>query len=90
MLFIVQSALWLFYALIPWLALKPWLAREVWPIQAGVAVLAGTASQAILGVFWGLWIRQPARWEGMLYLGLWLVIVLLVRRRCHAVNTEAG
>lgn len=90
MLFIVQLALWLFYALIPWLALKPWLAREVWPIQAGVSVLAGTAIQAILGVFWGFWIRQPARWEGMLYLGLWLVFALVVRRRSHAVNTEVG
>ena len=90
MLWIVQSALWLFYALVPWLALKPWLAREAWSTQVGVAVLAGTTSQAILGFLWGLWIRQPARWEGMIYLGLWLVMALVVRRGNYAAMNRAG
>ncbi len=87
MLLIVQSALWFLYALIPWLALKPWLVREAWSVRVGVAVLAGTTSQAILGFLWGWWIRQPARWEGLIYLGLWLAIAMVVRRKCGIVKS---
>ena len=86
MLLFVQSALWTLYVLVPWVALKPWLAREAWPVRVGVAVLAGTTSQAILGFLWGWWIRQPARWEGLIYLGLWMAVAMVVRRKSGTVK----
>ena len=86
MLLIVQSALWILYALVSWVALKPWLAREAWPVRVGVAVLAGTTSQAILGFLWGWWIRQPARWEGLIYLGLWMAVAMVVCRTSGTVK----
>ena len=88
MLWIVQSVLWAVYALVPWLALKPWLAREAWPVRVGLAVMAGTTSQAILGILWGLWIRQPARWEGMLYLILWLGVAMAIRWRTMPIRDD--
>ena len=86
MLLFVQSALWTLYVLVPWVALKPWLAREAWPVRVGVAVLAGTTSQAILGFLWGWWIRQPARWEGLIYLGLWMAVAMVVCRKSGTVK----
>ena len=88
MLWLVQSALWVFTALVPWLALKPWLTREAWPVQVALAVLMGTTSQAILGFLWGVWISQPARWEGLLYLGLWLGVARVVRWRKISIRND--
>ncbi|MGD9781188.1 MAG: hypothetical protein AB7V14_03445 [Kiritimatiellia bacterium] len=77
MLLIVQASLWAFYALVPWLALNRWLARDPWPVQWALAVLAGTASQAVLSLVWSLGIRQPARGEGGGYLVFWLIAALV-------------
>ena len=72
-LLIVQAALWAFYALCPWWTLGRWMGRESWPVRLALSVLAGTVSQAVLGVIWSALVRKPAIYEGILYLLFWLV-----------------
>ena len=79
MLLIVQASLWAFYALVPWWALGRWLVRYPWPIRLALALLAGVGSQAVFGLVWGIGIRQPARYEGLAYLGFWLAAAIMLR-----------
>lgn len=94
----VQAALWLLYAVLPLFALYPVLRREAPGVRLALAMFAGVVSQALLATGWNYLIRQPVRYEAMLYLGFWLVFIPVICRyicrrmapRTHPVPVQSG